>query len=86
MSKFLVVFFSNHLFYEIVRRFNWCFTLRNEDVSCSHAILCILGDPATVSQAGRKVGEIKAFKHGQESPWAPTLTGQFPNGHANASS
>ena len=45
----------------------------------------ILGDPGVVSRAGRK-GATKVFKHGQKSPWVPTLTGPFPNGQAKASS
>ena len=45
----------------------------------------ILGDPGAVSWAGRK-GATKVFRHGQKSPWVPTLTGPFPNGQANAGS
>ena len=45
----------------------------------------ILGDPGAVSRAGLK-GATKVFKHGQKSPWVPTLTGPFPNGQKNAGS
>ena len=38
-----------------------------------------------VSRAGLK-GTTKVFKHGQKSPWVPTLTGTFPNGQENAGS
>ena len=43
------------------------------------------GDPGAVSLVGRK-GAMKVFKHEWKSPWVPTLTGQFPNGQANAGS
>ena len=45
----------------------------------------ILGDPGTVSRAGRK-GATKVFKYSRKSLWVPTLTGPFPNGQANAGS
>ena len=45
----------------------------------------ILRDPGAVSQVGRK-GVMKVFKHGQKSPWVPTLTGPFPNSQENAGS
>ena len=46
-------------------------------------LMCILGDPGSVSRAGRK-GATKVFKHRRKSPWVPTLTGPFPKGQANA--
>ena len=45
----------------------------------------ILGDPGTVSRAGRN-GATNVFKHGRKSPWVPTLIGTFPNGQANTGS
>ena len=48
-------------------------------------LMCILGDPGSVSRAGRK-GATKVFKHRRKSPWVPTLTGPFPNGQENAGS
>ena len=45
----------------------------------------ILGDPRAVSRPGRK-GATKVFKHRRKSPWAPTLTGPFPNGPVSAGS
>ena len=44
-----------------------------------------LRDPGAVSRAGRKCAT-KIYKHGQKSPWVPTLTGPFPNGEANVGS
>ena len=45
----------------------------------------ILGDPAAVSQIGRK-GETKVFKYGRKSPWVATLTEPFPKIQADAGS
>ena len=45
----------------------------------------ILGDPGAVTRVERK-GATKVFKHRPKSPWAPTLTGPFPNVQANAGS
>ena len=56
-------------------------------ISMFYSILdsSILGDPGAVSRAGL-TGVTKVFKHGQKSPWVPTLTGPFPNGQENAGS
>ena len=48
-------------------------------------VVTILGDPGAVSRAGRN-DATKVFKHGQKSPWVPTLTRPFPNGQANTGS
>ena len=48
-------------------------------------LLVIIGDPGAVSRVGRK-GGTKVFKHGQESPWVPTLTELFPKIQADAGS
>ena len=45
----------------------------------------ILEDPGAVSRVGGK-GWTKVFKHGQKSPWVPTLTKLFPKIQADARS
>ena len=39
-------------------------------------LMCILGDPGSVSRAGRK-GATKVFKHRRKSPWARSIQPKF---------
>ena len=68
-------------------------------VSVTHPLICVhtfvlmrfrlsllhLQRPRGGQSGGRK-GATKVFKHRRKSPWAPTLTGPFPNGQANVGS
>ena len=58
---------------------------KNQNESVPFMNIDILGDPGAVSRTGLK-GATKVFKHGRKSPWLPTLTGPFPNGHENSGS